>query len=364
MQPVSQQMDGIRSQHLGLGLGLMMLAMTVGAILVLSQIRPPGSDFQVYYATGSKWTSGQTQLYDAASRNFFNAPWTLLVIAPISQLPVDTAVSALATLSIACLGVSLWLLTDSRPTPIMVLQLATMPVIYLLLTGQIDTISLLGVAIAYWAHRRQKALWLGVGFVLMLVKPTNLVLAGTVLLLGMRKWSWINIAKAIGVPMLFVIASGFVVGFDWITRYIENYQAFEPIDNGTSTLWKWLDSFGVDAKILLIPLAIVLILILWRHTLKYGLSDWGLATALATQFVFTPYAWVYHYVALLPVQVYLTRRHWTLGLLVYGVAWLPAGHLIANGQIFGTSDVLIPLLMGVLCWGLYFSGQRQATDEA
>lgn len=363
MQPVSRQKDDTGSRLLKLGLGLVLLIVVAMAlIMVLGQI-PPWPDFQIYYGVGERWVNGQTQLYDEFSRGFYNAPWTLLLIAPLSQLPLNIALGTLATVSIVCLVVSLWLLADMRPTPFMLLQLASMPAIYLIINGQLDSISLLGVSVAYWSHRRQKPLWLGIAFVLILVKPTNLILAGTVLLLGMHSWRWQDIAKAVGIPLVFVIGSGFVIGFDWMIRYVENYGALSLLDNGTSTLWKWLDSFGVDARLALIPLIIVLVLLLWRHTIKNGFSYWGLATAIATQFIFTPYAWIYHYVLLLPAQVYLTRRHWLLGLLVYALTWQPAVRYATGGRVYHTSDVVIPLTIGLICWGLYFTG-RQANDDA
>ena len=61
--------------------------LTFAALMLLLNAFPDLPDFHVYHALARKWITGETLLYDSGGRNFFNAPWIMVILAPLALLP-------------------------------------------------------------------------------------------------------------------------------------------------------------------------------------------------------------------------------------------------------------------------------------
>ena len=67
------------------------IIITFAALMLLLNAFPDLPDFHVYHALARKWITGEALLYDSGGRNFFNAPWIMVILAPLALLPEKTA---------------------------------------------------------------------------------------------------------------------------------------------------------------------------------------------------------------------------------------------------------------------------------
>src|SRR5260221_11830126 len=189
-----QQLNRWRWQIVG---GLVIAAALVVCILFLAHVWPIGPDYYfTFQRTAQMWLHGETRLYDSAtldssySNGFFNAPWTLILLVPLSLLPLQIGEAVLNVGSLVGILLCIRALALTKPIPVyaIALAMANLHSFDVLLRGEIDVVPLLGVVLGWWAVQTRRPLALSLALALMAVKPVNVVLPALVLLLAIRDW--------------------------------------------------------------------------------------------------------------------------------------------------------------------------------
>src|SRR5207253_2282479 len=82
----------------------------IGVGAALYRYLPPGYDYYYWYwPIPRAWLAGGTQLYDAASREFYSPPWALWLLIPYALLQLQWGMVALfMTTLVIVSGVSWW----------------------------------------------------------------------------------------------------------------------------------------------------------------------------------------------------------------------------------------------------------------
>jgi hypothetical protein len=198
-------------------------------------------DFAIYYCAGQVVREGLGhQLYDQASRfqvqeQFATAvplfrgplPWThppfeALFFVPFSYFSYLTAYVLWNLLSLALVGISLWLLSPSLPLlrahgpPLWLLAIAFFPVFFNLLEGQDGIILLFLYALAYRFLRRNRDAMAGIFLALGLFK-FHLILPFVLLLLLQKRWKVLY--GFVPVSVLAVLASIAIAGTRALSAY-------------------------------------------------------------------------------------------------------------------------------------------------
>src|SRR5215213_6475053 len=107
--------------------GLVVGLLAVGCITLMANFWPIGADyFFGINRTSVRWLEGKTHLYDEeialANQNgqdigYYNAPWSLFILAPLALLPLNVGQAILTTSSIFGLLLCLRALQETRPIP-------------------------------------------------------------------------------------------------------------------------------------------------------------------------------------------------------------------------------------------------------
>lgn len=284
------------------------------------------------------WLAGETRLYDAGSRGFFNAPWLVIALTPLVQLPtqIGQAILNTATLVIALLAARAM---TAKP-PAMFLALATLHTFDVLLRGQIDGLILGGVTLAWLGMKHKRPRWVGLALPILLIKPTAVILVAVLCL----RWAWQNRAL---VPVVLPSAavtmlSGLIFGFDWPARYLENMRAVPPLKDLQTTIWLALDE---PSKLIAALVAGCAVILWWR----LGCTRKAFFVALVTGLLFAPYTLGSHYILLVPVLAALADANLRAGLIGYAVTLTPLLRL-RYGYGIAVLDAVYPLALLVLSW--------------
>jgi hypothetical protein len=299
---------------------------------------PIGADYHYTYESVTRaWLTGKTQLYDAQSVGYFNAPWLVLILAPVVQLPdrAGEAVINTCTLLIAVFAARAF----TKRSAAAILAVATLHTFDVLIRGQIDGLVLGGVALAWLGLEREKPWWVGAALPVLLVKPTGVFL---IMLLCLR-WAWTRRAWQVAVPTLGALAlSVAIAGPDWVARYVVQSLREPPMVYLQTTIWRVLDA---PQSILVGALAIGALVTWWHlgHTRKAFLL------ALAGGLFFSPYALGSHYILLIPVMAAFADKNLALGALVYLTTLTPLLR-IWHGFAISPIDAGYPLALLILVW--------------
>lgn len=324
------------------------LAATIG---VMVAAWPLGPDYYyTYQSVSRKWLRGETELYDAQSRGFYNAPWTLILTVPLSFLPLQLGNGLLNTVSLLSMVAALHFLRESASAPIyaLVLPLANPHTFDLLIRGQIDALVLLGVALGWFAIRNKRPLMVSMALWLMSTKPQNVLLIIALFLWAIRRWPTQDWIKVLSLPVLSFVASSLVIGFDWPVRYWSSLRVHPPYTYVRTTIWRGASQSGIPRwPLILCSLAAIAVLgVLAR---REGLSRRTLSIALATNLLFTPYALGYHYVLLIPAVFHLAVDDWRAALLAYLATWTPLLRLRWGFDIAWV-DATYPMILLAAHW--------------
>ncbi len=340
------------------GVGLVFLA-------VMANLWQIGPDYFVYRTTAEKWLGGVTRLYDENGRNFFNPPWTLLLIIPLTFFPLKLGMAVLNLASLISLVGAARMFQKTKPiSPLYILPaILTLYTILLLLNGQIDSFVLLGLAISWWAVSNRRAGWLSLGLTLLLIKPLNVALVLLILVIAVRHWSVQEWLKAILLPLGLSLLAGLIIGFDWPLRYIENYSVSPPIaGDKIVTLWQVTALLNIPSILVAVSGIIAvaaLVVVAWRK----GVNEWTLSAALVVTFIWTPYAWNYHYVMLIPAFLYVALVNRRASLLIFGLSWLLTMRLASGGQVYSLLDLAYPIMLGLVIWSVRQQGNFKELSQ-
>ncbi len=323
----------------------------VALVHLTTQVWPLGPDYTWSYRPVTQHALHGGDPYEATRFEFYNAPWTLLLLVPYALLPIYEGQAALTLTSVLILVTGTRLLREEQRLPLLglVLALANLHTFDLLIRGQIDAFPLLGVMLGWWAIRRERPLWLGLALLLMSIKPVNLSLVGALYLAAIRDWPRRDWLRVLGLPLVAVLVSGVIFGFDWPLRYLEHLRALPPNDYLSITVWDGAGKLGFPLWpcVVLAALAVgAWGVVVWR----VGLDCWTLSIALATCLTFTTYANGNHYVLLVPVVIWVAMADWRLALLAYLATWTPLVRLW-GGFAWSDLDIVYPVMLLVATWG-------------
>jgi hypothetical protein len=339
---------------------LLVILVVVGILflVVVANSWPVGPDYFVYRDTAAKLLAGTTRLYDENGRNFFNPPWTMLLIIPLTFFPLrlGMAILNLASLVVIVISANMFQKTTSISKVYVALSVATLYTCFLLINGQIDGFVLLGLAVSWWSIKEQRPWLLSLGLSLLIIKPLNVALVVIVLALGIRHWPLRDLMKAVALPIALALVSGLFIGFDWPLRYIDSYNAFPPIAEGAVTIWKIGEQFGIPALLIAIP-GIIAVILLLLHVWRSGMNEEALSAALVITFIWTTYAWNYHYIMLIPafICVAVVSRRWAAA--IFAITWLLSLRLLVGGAVYSLVDIIYPILIGCAILYSYRIGQ-------
>ena len=321
------------------------LALAVTAVLLMAYALPGGYDYETTYRpTAEKFLRGETRLYDDASRGYYNAPWLLLFVIP--TLPFGLAVGYILFAGLSLVGIayavwhSAYLLPEKPSRLTTVLAVITWHTFSLIFLGQVDVVTLVGTVLGWWSIRRRNPWGLSAAFWFLAVKPLNVILVGVLFLLEIRKWTWREMAQAFSLPAVSVILSNFLLGNDWIFRYIENLGADPPDELFIASVWKGARLLGFP-QVLVAGLMLAGLVVFLRSAWLQGVNFWTLSQAVTLNLFFSPYAYIHHYVLLIPVFLGLKGR-WRAA--AYALTWFIIPRAIL-GPDAAALDVFYPLLL-------------------
>jgi hypothetical protein len=327
------------------------LGSAAALVVVTALFWPVGPDY--YYThrpVAERFLRGETRLFDGNSVGFYNAPWSLLLIIPLTWLPLAWGQAALTVASLLGIALALHAAREEIPVPMLfaLLAVANLHTFDLLIRGNVDAFTAAGVGMGWMALRRRNPWLLSLGFWLMSIKSVNLILAGALFLFAMRRWHRMEWAKASSLLAVSFLASLFIFGFDWPVRYASNYRAGPPYAFLLVTVWR-------AATVLHVPMMLVILTCgvaaaAWTYAVwRLGLAPLTLGLALATNLAVTPYALGSHYILLIPAFLYVARRSRLLALLAYAATWTPLLRLRFG---FGITwvDLGYPLLLLASLW--------------
>jgi hypothetical protein len=317
--------------------GAVMLGATVALLLV------PIRDYIFYVEAARLWRSGAAQLYTAPVRQFFYAPWSLLIIVPLSYLPdpLGRALLTLASFGGICWGVVA--LSEPRAIRSIMLACASIPAMMIIWLAQWDGIVLGSVGLCWLGYARHRPWLLGLGLALVSTKPNNVILLGLVLLSGVWRWPPRDLARAAVGPLLALLLSLLFGGLDWPLRYL-GYISAQPPAGFNISLWQ---APGAPALPALVG-ALALAGLIWVR-LRRPLDEPLIGLTLAVSLLISPFVVPYHLVFTLPALAQLHARRPRLGLGLWLLVLV--GSLVALLRI---SDLPIhlyllalPLILGV-----------------
>lgn len=340
-----------------------LLAAGVIVFLIVLRFFPIGNDYYYYYRPiADQWLNGDHTLYDGPNQRLFYPPWTLFVILPLGLPSLEAGSALLNTASLLCLLLAITLISRLKPVPRfgLLLALLNLHTFDLFILGQLDLFVLAGLVLCWWAVVKQRPLLVGLGLCLMAIKPVNVLLPVVVILLAVRHWPRRQSAVVFIPPLLMLIVSSVMVGFDWPLKYITNFK--DPVSVLAISIWRGAAALELPVWLPALPGLIVVTAVLclaWRD----GLTERTLGLAVAANLAFTIYAHGHYYVLLIPAMIAVSRSSKPLALVAYLATFAP---LLRLPYGFGASwvGVLYPLLLLAGLWLVSRSAASSHTNSS
>ncbi len=316
---------------------------------------PPGADYYSVHPAAVQFINGESSLYDTSAR-YYNAPWFMLILAPLAFLPFKIGSAALTTMSlISILAAVILFFPSSRPRispAVIILSLLMPPTMNLLGSGQVDAFVLLGIGLGWYAIRQKRPVLLSLALLLISVKPFNVVLILLLFLFLIRKWKLAEWVKVASLPILAIIISGIVIGFDWPVRWLTHMQKSPPIYGDTlSAPWLFFSNLGIPATLyvgLLIMAFPILLIVILKLIRKPDTAIQSILLTLVFGFFVSPYVQGWHYVLLTPVFIFIAGRDWRWGSIAYLTSWIPPIRVfLIGGDAWIDAVYLVILLVAV-----------------
>lgn len=333
--------------------GITLLAIgSMGIFLVVMEFIPYGSDYYYHFRPlAEQWFNNQPHMYDGPAERLFYPPWSLFVILPIGLFSIKAGHAFLFLVSALSLILAVHLLSKIFPLPRYgwILAVVNLHSFDLFIRGQIDGPILIGVVLGLWAVQQRRPFMLGIAFVLMTLKPPmNVLLPCLLYLVSIRRWSRQELIRVFSLPLLTLIVSSLVLGFDWPLVALQNAEG--PVNYLSISLWRGAALLGLPGWIVALP---ALVAAAWfiRIIFREGTTEYTVGLALTINFTFTLYANGDHYILLIPAFLYVARRNWRLAFLAYLTTWTPLLRL-PLGYDAAVLDVFYPLILLLSIWWL------------
>lgn len=300
-------------------------------VAALAALVPVGCDYPIFKRAALAWVSGSSRLYDAESLGFFYAPWSIPLFVVLAWLPDWVSSGIINGASIAALVAAVWLLIGKAPWWAVVIALSNIYTANLIGSTQVDAFVVLAVSVAYRAVRVRSAWALGLAVAIVGMKPTNAWVPLALIVLGafLARWSWREWLAAAAIPAACLVLSVPVAGLMWPTRYVEFIMHNSPNAGYNVAFFRSAD---VVQNVVQLTAVAVTVWALVLHVKRAGLDGVSIALGLVVNLMLSPYVTIYHYVAAVPVVVWLGRRDslwlvWTYAASVLWVTvrdpWLP-----------------------------------------
>ncbi len=188
--------------------------------------------FQYLTIGGYEWfLFKEAALNNGLAPRVANPPYTFALLYPIALLPVRWGIFIYSFIAIFSIyfthrltKVNKWLLLFSYPT------------IRNLFYAQLDTVSMLGVALGWWAIQRQKPIWLGGAITLLGIKPHVTSVLGVVYAV----WGWH--LKILWIPAIVLLYSFALYGVwlpEWIQHTLNQTANSDPFFQGGVGAYPW-----------------------------------------------------------------------------------------------------------------------------
>ncbi len=331
--------------------GWLASGMVVGLVFVLARVMPLGPDY--YYTQrpiAERFLRGQTRLYDGYSYGLYNAPWSIILIIPLTFLSVPLGQAVLTVMSLLGIILAVHAVRETERLPVIfvVLAVVNLHTFDLIIRGNLDAFMLAGIGVSWLAFNRKNPWLLSLGFWLMSIKPVNVALAGLLFLFAMRRWPFKDWLKASSLLLVSLVVSLVVNGPDWPLRYLNTYKADPPYTFLIVTVWRAAGALHLPTA-LIAALCGIALAGLGYAVWKVGLTQLTLSLALATNLIVTPYALGYHYILLIPAFLYVARRNRAWALLAYTATWTPLLRLRFGFSITWI-DLAYPLILLAALW--------------
>lgn len=321
---------------------------------------PLGVDYHdSFYPVTELWKSGiQPYKNDFL---FFNSPWLILFITPLTWLTQKGGQAALALITITTLirgwkQAALGLKGYARPWSIAIC-LFNLHIFDLLWRGQIDAITLLGVLLAWDAIQQKNPYLLGIGWTIASVKPTSvlLFLLYTVYLAYTQKY----LLRALVIPILTFLTSLPLFELDWPLRLLNRISETEMQQAWMTTWWRagsYLEISAVWSSLIALLILLITLWILYKHSLKPDTITIGFL--IVTSILIAPYALSYHYSVLMVIFLPpLLQKNILLIIPLYLLTYLPLVRL-RYGPDVAWIDIVFPLVVW-LCYVYILSGNSK-----
>lgn len=291
-----------------------LLALTIGIVLL------PLRDYVFYVESARLWRRG-TALYTPEVRQFFYAPWSLLITVPLSYLPdeLGRVLLTLGSFGGLCWGVTA--LSEPRDIRSILLACTALPALAIIWLAQWDGIVLAGVGLCWVGYARRRPWLLGLGLAIVATKPNNVILLGLVLLTGVWRWPPRDLARVAAGPLAALLLSLLFGGVEWPLRYIE-YLRFQPPAGFNISLWQAPGAPVAPALVGGLGLAGLI----WAR-LRRPLDAPLIGLTLCVSLLISPFVVPYHLVFTLPGLAQLHARRPRLGIGLW--ALLLVGGLVA-----------------------------------
>jgi hypothetical protein len=310
---------------------------------------------------GSKWRTG-----DAG--NPFPL-WTLLLVMPLSLLPLGWGAAVWLALSQLLLGLTVYFLLielGERKPSVLEFGLIAIGVfafrgtLVTLLNGQITIILMLALTLFLVFVKRDRPFWAGVALALILLKPNPFIIFAPLMALWLilhKKWRIIA-GGATAVVVMFAVTWAVLPGWllDW--QSVREKTGSSPRSFIMPTLWgagtelsvRWAPLIG-----LLLVVGLTAVLGWYLYTRKKLTEREVLSLAIAGSLLATPYGWAYeHMLLLIPLILYFTRleRRWLAWLMWLALAFVLPWFFfqVSQERGTGTTELLTPLLVLIVVW--------------
>jgi hypothetical protein len=271
---------------------------------------------------------------------FVNPPWTLFLLLPFAQGPLQLGYGLLFIFSFAAVVATVRSFGGRKPSVLSVLTAP--PVTNLLALGQIDAWVLIGLLVGRWAASRGTWIALGLAVALVTTKPQAGGLAAALWLLTLR-WKWERKVAALAVFLVVWLVSCLSTGAWWpFEMDLLSYVHSQHMDISTPSLIR-----GLGLPRFLYPALATSLLLLWTYEArKKGATDRTLALSCLTGALCAPYVARHSAspsLATAFVLVSITHRGWAI--LCYLLSWIPLLSLLIRPWPGWLEDPLLWVLL-------------------
>jgi hypothetical protein len=332
---------------------------------VMGKYWPVGADyFYTFRPAAEAWLTSQADIYAPGQFGYFGAPWGIFLILPTLLLPIQFGQALLSVFSLIGLLLAVYLFNSGQDTErvkplIVALAIANLHTFDMLIRGNIDAVPVVGLTLSLLGLRHQKALLLGIGLLLLSIKPVNVLLPIAVILWHIRHWPRRALLVSLAPLAVTFLISLPLFGPDWPLRYLAFLQASPPMTYLQTSLWRGMEFLGFRreaAAMLALPVLIAFFVTLSR--VKKAAAAWKLSLATATNLFITPYALGSHYTLLAPIFTKLSSMNKRL-MWIWLLTLTPLLRLVGGGKAFERSwiDVTYPLSVMIACfWIMWKKG--------